>query len=265
MRISECPVPPCIVSIWRTSVQPSDGRSTMNAVLAACGQVRVVLGAGDEDGEVGPVGVGDEPLVPVEHPLLAVLVALGLDQRRIRPGHLGLGHGEARPARAGAQRAEVLLLLLVRAPVQQRVHVALVGRLAVEDPRAVRRLGRLGLDHRQLDVPEAHAAPLLRHVGQPDAGLLGLLAHVHEGTDVRLAVVLLEVLVVDLLLRRLDHVVDERAHPGADLLELGREAEVDGHQRGLLVSRGRQSVIARSRSAPASRRTPSGPPWRPPT
>ena len=30
-------VPPCIVSTSRTSFQPSDGRSTMNAVLAACG------------------------------------------------------------------------------------------------------------------------------------------------------------------------------------------------------------------------------------
>ncbi len=38
MRISECPVPPCIVSIWRTSVHPSLGRSTMNAVFAACGR-----------------------------------------------------------------------------------------------------------------------------------------------------------------------------------------------------------------------------------
>ena len=37
MRISECPVEPCIVSIWRTSVHPSDGMSTRNAVLAAWG------------------------------------------------------------------------------------------------------------------------------------------------------------------------------------------------------------------------------------
>ena len=28
---------PCIVSIWRTSFQPSAGRSTRNAVFAACG------------------------------------------------------------------------------------------------------------------------------------------------------------------------------------------------------------------------------------
>ena len=56
MTISQWPVPPCIVSTSRTSFQPSDGMSTMNAVLAACGQVGVVLGAGDEDGELGAAG-----------------------------------------------------------------------------------------------------------------------------------------------------------------------------------------------------------------
>ncbi len=193
-------------------------------------QVGIVLGAGDEDGEVGPVGVGDEPLVPVDDPLVAVLVGVGLDQRRVGAGDLGLGHREARPRRALAQRPEVLLLLLVGAPVQQRVHVALVGRLAVEHPRAVGRLGRLGLHHRQLDVAEAHAAPLRRHVRQPEAGLLGLLAHLDQGSDVGLAVGLLEAFVVDLLLRRLDDALDERRVPAADLLELGRKAEVDGHR-----------------------------------
>ena len=38
MRISLWPVEPCMVSTSRTSVQPSDGMSTMNAVLAACGR-----------------------------------------------------------------------------------------------------------------------------------------------------------------------------------------------------------------------------------
>ena len=37
MRISLWPVEPCMVSIWRTSVQPSAGRSTMNAELPAWG------------------------------------------------------------------------------------------------------------------------------------------------------------------------------------------------------------------------------------
>ena len=37
MRISECPELPCIVATSRTRVQPSEGMSTMNPVLAACG------------------------------------------------------------------------------------------------------------------------------------------------------------------------------------------------------------------------------------
>ena len=45
-------------------------------------------------------------------------------------------------------------------------------------------LGRLGLHHGQLDVAEPHAAPLLGHVGQPDAGLVGLLAQPDDLADV---------------------------------------------------------------------------------
>ena len=131
-------------------------------------EVGVVLGPGDEDREVGPVGVGNEPLVTVEHPLLAVLVPLGLDQRRVGTGHLRLGHREARPHPSLTQWLEVLLLLLVGGPVEQRVHVALVRGLTVEDPRAVVGLGRLGLHHRQFHMAEAHPAPFLGHVGEPE-------------------------------------------------------------------------------------------------
>jgi hypothetical protein len=38
MRISECPVEPCMVSTSRTSSQPSDGMSTMKAEFAAWGR-----------------------------------------------------------------------------------------------------------------------------------------------------------------------------------------------------------------------------------
>ena len=108
----------------------------MNAVLAACGQVGVVLGAGDEDGELARRAPRDEPLVAVDDPLVAVRYARVWMSVGSEPGDLGLGHGEARaeplPSHSGSQ---VLLLLLVGAPVQQRVHVALVGRLAVEHER----------------------------------------------------------------------------------------------------------------------------------
>ena len=196
--------------------------------VARLRQVGIVLGAGQEDGELGAVGVGDEPLVAVDHPLVAVLVGVRADQRGVRPGHLGLGHGEAAHRPALAQRPEVALLLLVGGPVEQRVHVALVGRHAVEHERPEGRLGRLGLHHRQLDVPEAHAAPLGGHVRQPQPHLPGLVAHgeerldvVHPGLD--------PVEPADLLLAGPDHVVDELTDPQADGLELRGEGEVDAH------------------------------------
>ena len=49
-------------------------------------------------------------------------------------------------------------------------------------------LGRLGLHHRELDVAEAHAAPLLRHVRQPEPPLLGRLAHLDDAVDQLVAI-----------------------------------------------------------------------------
>ena len=63
------------------------------------------------------------------------------------------------------------------------MHVALVRSLAVQDPRPVVRLGRLGLHHRQLDVAEPHTAPLLGHVRQPEPGCLRFLAETDEKLD----------------------------------------------------------------------------------
>ena len=252
MRISEWPVLPCMVSISRTSFQPSWGRSTMNAVLAACGYVGVVLGAADEDGEVGPVGLRDEPLAAVDHPLVAVGVRTGLYQRGIGAGDLGLGHGEARSGRTGAQRPEVSLGLLWRRPVQQRVHVALVGRLAVEHPRPVVGLGRLGLNHGQLDVPEAHPAPLRGHVGQPQPGRSGLFAQADQGRDALGAgETLAAVASLDPVGHRSDDLLHEGAYPPPQLLHLGRQREIDGH--GSELPRAGGSARARA---------PSGARWR---
>ena len=139
IRISQWLCPPDIVWTSRTMFQPSDGRSTMKHELRRLRDLRILLGAGDEQRELGAASAGDEPLVAVDHPLVAVAVGQGLDQRRVGAGDLRLGHREARPGRALAQRAEVLLLLLVGRPVQQRVLVALVGRLGVEHERADRR------------------------------------------------------------------------------------------------------------------------------
>jgi hypothetical protein len=104
--------------------------------IGRLGQLGIVLRAGDEDGELRPAGAGDEPLVALDDPLVAVGVGAGLDQRGVGAGNLGLGHGEAAAGAALAQRLQVLLLLPVGPPVQQRVHIPLVRRLGVERERA---------------------------------------------------------------------------------------------------------------------------------
>ena len=198
--------------------------------VGGLGQIRVVFGARDENREVGTVGVGDEPLVPVEHPLLAVLVAVGADQCGVGACDFRFGHRETRPGGALRQRPEVGLLLLVGAPVQQRVHVALIRGLTVEHPRAVVALRRFGLHHGELDMAKAHTAPILGHMGQPEALLEGKLAQLDQLLDAGLSREgLVVAMPVDLIFGRLHHLGDERADTVSDVFELGGEGEVDGH------------------------------------
>ena len=63
---------------------------------------------GDE--EAGVAGVGGEPLVAVDHPLVAVLHGGGLEERGVGAG-VRLGHGVARADLAVEQRLEIPLLL----------------------------------------------------------------------------------------------------------------------------------------------------------
>jgi hypothetical protein len=106
------------------------------------------------------------------------------------------------------------------------VGVALVGRLTVEDERRDADLGSLGLDHRQLDVSQPHAAPLDGHVRQPQTGLLGLLSHLEQESDVFAA---FQLFVLDAVGARAHDGVDEVAHAQADRLELWGQGEVDRH------------------------------------
>ena len=108
MRISQWLWPPDIVSTSRTIVPPVARQVDDERGVGRLGDLGVVLGAGDEDGELRAAGAGDEPLVAVDDPLVAVAVGVRLDERRVGAGHLGLGHGEARPGPALAQRPQVL-------------------------------------------------------------------------------------------------------------------------------------------------------------
>ena len=123
-----------------------------------------VFGARDQDRELRAVRARDEPLVAVDDVVVAVGDRARLDQRRVGARDLRLGHRETRTHAAVAETAQVLLLLFVGAPVMERVHVALVGRLRVQRERTEARLRRFCRNRRHRDVPESHAAVFLRHV-----------------------------------------------------------------------------------------------------
>ena len=190
----------------------------------------IQFGLGDQDRELGAVGTRDEPLVTVDDPFVAVGHSARANERRVRTGDLGLGHREARRRHAFAQRPEVLLFLLVGGPVHQRMHVAFVGRLTVQHPWPDACLGRLGLHHGQRHVAQAHAAPLFRHVRQPQSGVLGLAAQPDQFAHVgAIAVGLHLVAMPERLDGGLDDVIDEGLDPVADRFVLRRKSEVDGH------------------------------------
>jgi hypothetical protein len=74
MRISQWLWPPDIVSTSRTMFHPSDGRSTMKHEFAACGRSGSSSVRATSNANFGAAGARDEPLVAVDHPLVAVLV-----------------------------------------------------------------------------------------------------------------------------------------------------------------------------------------------
>ena len=54
--------------------------------IGRLGQIRGVLSPREEDRERGPTGIRDEPLVPVDHPLVAVLHGGRADECRVAAG-----------------------------------------------------------------------------------------------------------------------------------------------------------------------------------
>ncbi len=188
--------------------------------------VRVGVGVGDghDDPEGGPLGPRREPLVAVDHPLVAVPHCARPQSRRIRAGHLGLGHREERAHLAGDERPQPALLLLVGAEQPEDLGVARVGRLAAEDELTPDRAADLLVQVRVDEEAPARAARLGRHVRRPETLLLRSGA---QTLDERVGLV---VLAVQRGLVRIDVLLHERAVAGTELDDLVGRAEVgDGH------------------------------------
>ena len=202
----------------------------MNAVFAACGMSGSCSVRAIRIAKLRAVRAADEPLVAVDDPLVAVGVGPRLDERRVGSRDLGLGHREARAGDAVAQRLQVLLLLLVGAPVQQRVHVALVGRLRVDGERAEARC-----------APPRPAPSRAARGRAPCRPTPSACAGSHEPRSC--AALRISTMPSMRLLRSFASMrvsigrttsSMNVAHLRSDLFELGGEAEVDGHARSVV-------------------------------
>ncbi len=92
------------------------------------------VGFAHDDGDLAAriAGAGGPPLAPVDHIVVAVLLDACLDVGGVRGGDRRLGHQEGRADFAVHQRAQPLVLLGLRPVAVQHLHVASVGRGAVE-------------------------------------------------------------------------------------------------------------------------------------
>jgi hypothetical protein len=187
------------------------------ALLAVTRCRGIGLAHHDEDLAVGVHGAGDPPLATVDDVLVTVPDDAELDIGGVRRRDLRLGHRERRADLAGEQGLQPLLLLLVGAEHAQHLHVAGVGRGAVEGrrPDLDAAPGELG-DGRVLEVGQART--VLGGVEEvPESLGLRLGTDLHDDRRERPRVVGDGLL--DLLLEHLLGGVDLGLHEGRDLLD----------------------------------------------
>ncbi len=145
---------------------------------AALVGVDVGVGHAHDDEEVGHRAVGGEPLVAVDHPLVAVADRRGPDEGGIGPG-AGLGHGEGAAQRPVEQRLEPLSRAGPPGPTARCRWPA--ARRCPSPGRCCRRRPARGrpaqdlVEQSQLHLAEAHAPELGREVGGPHPLALHLL------------------------------------------------------------------------------------------
>ena len=134
------------------AVQPLDARG------ALLDDEDAVLTHHEED--VGGLAEAGEPLLTVDHPLVALLHRGRLEQRRVAAA-LRFGHRERRPDLLVHEREEPPLLLFGRAVRGEDLHVAGVGPLRPEDHRGRAVPAEDLVDQRELELAEAGASELL--------------------------------------------------------------------------------------------------------
>ena len=184
----------------------------------------VVAGARQQDEMRGAVSAGDEPFAAGDDVFAALLLGLGADHRGIgAAAGRRLRHRERRAHFSLDDRLEPFLFLLRRADQLEHVHVAVVGRHAIDRQRAEQATRGFLVDRGPSHYRQVHAAIFLGRLRRPQAGLLRLGAH-HGEPVFRNILVLGEIFPVGLERQHL--FLDEGAHAQAEVFDVGREREV---------------------------------------
>jgi hypothetical protein len=215
--------------------------------------VPVGVGVGEahehEDPAVGVAHAGRPPLAAVDDHLVAVDDGGGLHGGGVGRRDPRLGHRERGADPAVEQRLEPLLLLRVGAVAQQHLHVAGVGRVAVEHQRRDRGAAGELRDRRVVDVGQ----PLTAVGAEPGGVLAGVLVRQEEVPQAPLSGLGLELLdqrqrlprvagttslrevAVVVALHRGDLSVDEVLDAGGEVGRARRRGEVHGrHSNGTM-------------------------------
>ena len=195
-----------------------DGHHEHGAALVG---VDVRVGHGHHDEEVGHRGIGGEPLVAVDDPLLAVAHRGGGQQRGVGSGP-GLGHREGAAELAVEQGLHPLLLLLLGPAHRQQFGVARVGCVVAEDRGRVDAAPEDLVHEPELHLTEPTPAELGLEMGGPQPLTPDLVLH-RVGDAAERVHVQLE------RLERLDLVAHEGTHPVQLRFELRLRAEIPGH------------------------------------
>ena len=213
-------------------LRPHDGNAAQDAparlvtVIEEGGEAtpRVLRRARHQDEVIGDAGPGDEPLVAVNDPAIAFLLRVGADHAGIGAApRRGLSHGERGAHPALDDGLEPFVLLRWRSHPGEQVHIAVVGRRAIEgkrtEDRAIGLLVHRGPGHDR----QPHAAVLFRRLRRPQAFGLGFGLHGAQHVE---ADVLVIVITVVIRFERQHMLLYEAARAHTDVLDFGGEGKV---------------------------------------
>ena len=188
---------------------------------------------------------GDEPLVAVDHPGVAFLLRARADHVGIgAAAGRGLGHGEGGAHLAVDDGPQPFVLLRRRAHQREQIHVAVVGRGAVERERPEDRTIRFLVHRGPADDRQRHAAVRLRRLRRPQALGPGLGLHAAQARRGGCSRARRN---SPRRLRAAAHARStKRARAQADVFDLGRQREVHAS---VLINRGRRPRSAYPRNA----------------